>query len=254
MNRQEYIQASSIDSATERSFIHHQYYMQFSNPALERLVLNTFGFNQLKKAYAIDRHFNNIPLKQWDSLLSVFKQLVDMQKIKSSGEGMSLSTCVCTLKNIAQALVERDDPALVEPTTKWVKDIFFGERKDDLSQIFIQQPSWDCGWYWSFGYLGNYREHYHLHGYANGRNINMYDALLADYQLNPKIANNLWKFCELALTAYSLKTAAEVLGRGGSHMTTNPVADIIKNPAEVDRINKQVLPAIFDAIAEIIQE
>lgn len=254
MDRQEYLQALSLGSEIERSLVHHQYYLQFSSPALERLVLDTFGFNRLKEAYATDRHFNNIPLKQWDNLLPVFKKMVDMQKIKSLGEGLSLSTCVCVLKNIAQVLVDRDDPALVEPTTKWTEKVFFGERKDDLSSIFIRPPSWDCGWYWGFGYLGNNCEHYHLSEYANGRSINMYDALLVDYELNPKIADNLWKFCELSLTAYSLKTAAGVLVRGGSHMTTNPVADIIKNPAEVDRINKQVLPAIFDAIAEIIQD
>lgn len=130
---------------------------------------------------------------------------------------------------------------------------FFGVRKKDGAKIYISKPSWDCGWYWGFGYLGNKNEHYHLHGYQNGRNINMYDALKQDYDLNPKIEADLWKFCELVLCAYALKETAEVLGRGGSHMSQNPCADLIKNPDEVKRINEIVLPAIFNEIQNILK-
>lgn len=137
---------------------------------------------------------------------------------------------------------------------KGTREQFFGTRKSDGHKIYITQPSWDCGWYWSFGYLGNRNEHYHLDGYANGRNINMYDALKEDYDLAPAIEENLWKFCELAKTAYTLKETAEVLGRGGSHYTTNPLAALIKNQDEVKRINEKVLPAIFNELAELYKE
>lgn len=128
---------------------------------------------------------------------------------------------------------------------------FFGIRKADKVRIYLTAPSWDCGWYWGFGYLGNKYEHYHLSSYQQ-RNINMYDALLADYDLAEGIKKNLWKFCELVTTAYTLKKTAEVLGRGGSHYTTNPVADIIKNGEEVERINKAVLPEIFAELEKIL--
>jgi len=136
----------------------------------------------------------------------------------------------------------------------------FGRRKSDGVQVYITSPSWDCGWYWSFGYLGNKDEHYHLSGYADGRNINMYDALLADYDLNPKLLgevdkfgsySRLWTFCELAKTAYLLQETAEVLGRGGSHYSNNPLREVIKNTGEVERINKVVLPAIFAEIEKL---
>ena len=81
----------------------------------------------------------------------------------------------------------------------------------------------------------------------------MYDALSGDYDLNPLIAKDLWSFCELVKTAYTLKETAEVLGRGGSHYTTNVCADIVKNEDEVKRINEIVLPAIFDAIGKILK-
>lgn len=148
---------------------------------------------------------------------------------------------------------------------------YFGTRKDDNARITLTGPKWDCDWYWSFGYLGNRNEHYHLKGYQSKdhtfttkegelkhitekRNKCMHDCLLADYDLNPKLKENLWKFCELALTAYAMKKTAEVLGRGGSHMTSNPCESIIKNADEVKRINEIVLPAIFAEIDLIFSQ
>lgn len=133
------------------------------------------------------------------------------------------------------------------------KKVFFGKRKSDGRNIFLTKPSWDCGWYWGFGYLGNNNEHYHLDGYQNGRNINMYDALVTDYELAPFIRKHLWVFCELVLTAYTLKDTAEVLGRGGSHMTKNPLRSLIISEGEVERINKTVLPAIFQEIQDLVE-
>ena len=127
------------------------------------------------------------------------------------------------------------------------KTRFFGKDKKTGEHIY-------CGWYWGFGYLGNESCHYHLSSYQNGRNINMYDALKEDYQLAPQIEKNLWLFCELAITAYSLKETAEVLGRGGSHMSVNPLCDLIKNPEEVKRINELLLPSIFEEIEKIFNK
>jgi hypothetical protein len=129
---------------------------------------------------------------------------------------------------------------------------FFGTRKSDKARIYLSAPSWNCDWYWSFGYLGNSNEHYHLSSYANGRNINLYDALVKDYDLNLCLADhNLWLFCELARTAYSLKESAEVFGRGGSHYCQNPCAELIKDEGLVAKINGILLPAIFEKIEQI---
>jgi hypothetical protein len=140
--------------------------------------------------------------------------------------------------------------------TKWNKKVFFGTNKDN-EKIYLSAPSWDCDWYWGFGYLGNKDCHYHLSGYQNKnqerRNKNMYDCLTEDYALNEKIKDNLWEFCELVKTAYTLKKTAEVLGRGGSHYTTNPCKDIIINKDEAKRINEIVLPTIFNAIHKLIK-
>lgn len=124
-------------------------------------------------------------------------------------------------------------------------------------RIYLSAPSWDCEWYWGFWYLGNQNCHYHLEWlkkiqtYNHAKKVfeyefvNLYDWIkkhFTDLQITD------WKlrtFCELVETAYNLKKTAEVLGRGGSHYTTNPLKELIKNEEEVKRINEVVLPAIF---------
>ena len=142
-----------------------------------------------------------------------------------------------------------------KPQTIWKSRIFLGKRKQDNRRIYLSAPSWDCDWYWGFGYLGNSREHYHLEDYQaeNGvkRNVNMRDALLEDYKLNLKIHKNLWVFCELSKTAYILNKAAKVYYFGSTNYTTNPCAEFVKNENEYRRINWVVLPKIFDTMHEL---
>lgn len=134
-------------------------------------------------------------------------------------------------------------------STKWTKRHYLGKRKEDGKRVYIVAPTWDCNWYWSFGYLQATGEHFHLRNYGDK---NWRDALERDYNLNKKLrGDNLWKFYELAKTAYQLKEVAEILGRGSSHITENPLSEVIKNQAEVNRINHIVLPQVFDAIDKI---
>jgi hypothetical protein len=155
--------------------------------------------------------------------------------------------------------------------TAATKQVFFGTNKETNERIYLTLPTWDCGWYWSFGYLGNRNCHYHLEAYQNKdrffkleegkgfvsltekRNLSMYDCLLADYDLNPVIKENLWDFCDLALSAYALKEAAEIVGRGGAHMSSNPPAkDQILDQEMAAKINNEKLPAIFQALEKIL--
>ena len=145
--------------------------------------------------------------------------------------------------------------------------VAFGTTKDG-TPIYISKPKFDCGWYWSFGYLGNKNMHYHLSAYQDKdqhfqtddgfkcftekRNKNMFDCLTEDYTLTTAIKENLWTVCELALSIYTLKEAAEVLGRGGSHMTTNPCKDTIINTDEVTRLNEIVIPELCQTFWDLI--
>ena len=119
-------------------------------------------------------------------------------------------------------------------------------------KIYLSAPSWDCGWYWGFGYLGNKNCHYHVDGLS--KNCNLFDGFKNHFGESFIINNDkdIWTLAELFQTFYALKQASEVLGRGGSHYTTNPCSEIIKNSDEVKRINEVVMPKIFEEIYKIL--
>lgn len=136
--------------------------------------------------------------------------------------------------------------------------VLFGHKLDG-EVIYLDLPTWDCNWYWGFGYLGNRQCHYHLKtykeegGFGKHRDIDMFEALKADYKLCPALAddNNLWKFCELVKTVYALLEVAEIFHRGGSHYSSNPCKDLLKSPEQYKHINEVLLPALFKEIDKI---
>lgn len=166
----------------------------------------------------------------------------------------------------------------ITPTSAYTaskKKIYLGRKTGETyrASVYLTLPTWDCERYWSFGYLGNAQEHYHLSSYnqkehhlkledgtfkmlTEKRNKCMFDCIREDYtiQEDHPLANdtNLWQFCELALTIYTLKTTAETYNRGGSHMTTNKCQKILTNKQEANRINTELLPALFKAMEELL--
>ena len=128
---------------------------------------------------------------------------------------------------------------------------FIGKDKKNI-EYYISEPIWECGWYWSFGKIYTSDESYlHFKGLMFdffGINSNNPDLLLE----TPFTDNEKWLLLELFQTAYDLKNITGVYLRGGSHISNNPLKEIIKNKDECDRINKILLPEIFKEIKKII--
>jgi hypothetical protein len=144
------------------------------------------------------------------------------------------------------------------------KRVYLGNNSGE--RIYLSAPSWDCEWYWGFGYLGNNRCHYHVDGLKNptwfdfekscwqSEHLNLFDGFKKHFGDSLVIKDaQLWTLCELFESFYALRKAAEVLGRGGAHYANNPAKETIKNPTEVERINKIVLPKIFREIYKILR-
>lgn len=139
-------------------------------------------------------------------------------------------------------------------TTKFIDPFVMGKSGKGEGLERLAPPSWDCGWYWGFGYLQSKDIHHHID--TLNPNKNMFDALKGYYgdTLTIKDDADLWTFCELVQTFYTLKETAEVLGRGGSNYTRNPCDKIILNKEETKRINEIVLPAIFDELEDLLKK
>ena len=39
--------------------------------------------------------------------------------------------------------------------------IYLGNTTE-YGRLYLSKHSWDCGWYWGFGYIGNSRLHMHI--------------------------------------------------------------------------------------------
>ena len=131
----------------------------------------------------------------------------------------------------------------------------------DGQSIMLRRPSFDCNWYWGFGYLGNHDCHYHLdslHTYywqnKDMQKKNLYDQLKLHFGDTLTITDDrdLWQFCEIVRTIYTLCKTAYLYYLGGSHFTTNPDAELLKNTAEWERINSVLIPAQIASLYAIL--
>ena len=125
--------------------------------------------------------------------------------------------------------------------------------KLDGEKVWLPPPAWNYKWYWGYGYI----ENRNLRTYFAGldTNDNLYNAIENKFDGTFVLqGSNLWTFCELIQTFYTLREIAEVYSRGGSHYTSNPLADIIRNPEEYRRINGILLPKIFIEIDKLFDK
>lgn len=137
-----------------------------------------------------------------------------------------------------------------------------GHDSDGVA-YYLADASWDCGWYWGYGYIQTRDSHQHADGeyiadnaagsgkiYNSDTNIFTGD-FLTDKTFSDKDG---WILRELFATFYQLKKQAELVGRGGMHVTTNPLADMLKDEKEAERINKVMLPRLFEEINKILDK
>lgn len=81
---------------------HDDYYSQFVNENIKLLVLERFNIEILQSAYAVDHHFNSLPLPIWDKLTLLFSCNNEM---KILGDYSTLAGKVCILKQAAKMLI-----------------------------------------------------------------------------------------------------------------------------------------------------
>lgn len=137
-----------------------------------------------------------------------------------------------------------------------------GENAEGV-RYWLKKASWDCGWYWGIGYVETFTNnkapqlsrdiasHQHFDGlFLKGGNCwDLFNGLLVE---TPLSINERWQLLELMSTAYTMREYADLLEQRGAHITNNPLADVIGNTAERDRINGEIIPAINEKIYELL--
>jgi hypothetical protein len=130
---------------------------------------------------------------------------------------------------------------------------FIGKHHGD--NIYLDKPTWSCGWYWSFGILGSKSGLTHIDSIASEYQCTIKEALDKYFGNTLRIRPSLkWTFAELVKTAYILKDTAEFSHRGGAGYTSNPLTYLLKDEDQEKRINETLLPEVFKAMAVILND
>ncbi len=143
--------------------------------------------------------------------------------------------------------------------------VLLGKDSNNIC-YYLEKPSWDCGWYWGFGYVHSRGSHEHITGFIG--NVEIFDTsthkfVRSDYIHNiyesPRLTdttfseNEGWQLSELFKQFYLLKDMAAFChkSRPGCHVTTSPV-DHGNMSGWNQHINNVMIPKISAEIMRIL--
>lgn len=137
--------------------------------------------------------------------------------------------------------------------------------KDKNGQyVWLEKESWDCGWYWGFGYLHTFTNNEHP---TYSRDIDSHFHFDSTFMRGPEYSKKVfeeyfvetalteeevWILCDYMMTFYTLKKTAELFRHGYSYQTSKALIDNLKSEEREAHINKVLLPELFNRIAELL--
>ena len=150
-----------------------------------------------------------------------------------------------------------------EKRSAFGKEIYLLGSDENGTKYWLEEASWDCDWYWGFGYIETYtnnncpersrdinsHEHYDTKILKNGVCTDDFKKIFKNTPLNN---NEIWKLNELMETFYTLKKTSALYYRGSSNITKNDLSSSIKNDDEYKRINKEIMPKLFEEVYKIL--
>jgi len=149
-----------------------------------------------------------------------------------------------------------------EKSHAFKKDIYLLGANDEGILYWLEAPSWDCKWYWGFGYIETYTynerpsqshditSHQHAENFMKWWiDINNNKPILKETTFSKKEG---WELSELFKRFYMFRELAEYYHRGGAGISNSPELGDVKNLDEWNRINKEVIPEIMNRILKIL--
>ena len=148
------------------------------------------------------------------------------------------------------------------------KEVYLlGEDKQGI-RYWLESPSWDCEWYWGFGYVETYTSHQHINNLLGDQIIyddkcqkyvkvgyihNLYDTPL--FVKTTFSYDEGWLLTELFKQFYLLRDLSDFCHKSppGCHITTSPV-----NHGDLsdwyNKVNKEMIPKITKKVLEILSD
>lgn len=153
-----------------------------------------------------------------------------------------------------------------QTTEAFGKTIYLLGIDNEGIKYWLEEPSWDCGWYWGFGYIETYTNnnnpsrarditrHTHFDSmFMNGNGCTR-DNFKNFFKETPLNDNEIWELCDYMKTFYTLQSVAELFKHGYSHQTEKAKIEKLKNNEQADLVNKVWLPEVFKRIKELFAD
>lgn len=141
------------------------------------------------------------------------------------------------------------------------KNYLLGIRKEDNKKAYLIEASWNCDWYWGFGYVETFSrfdicDHQHFDNLFLEKNI--FENFINYFTKTTLNEKEIWKLLEYMKEFYILKEYAEFL-QLGANISNKP--DYLKeentikeNKKEVERINKNLIPKLLQEIYNLLSK
>lgn len=142
------------------------------------------------------------------------------------------------------------------------KDIYLLGKDEDGINYWLESPSWDCDWYWGFGYIETYRNNenpkssYDISSHQYAENF-MSKWFIEWNGSKPKLKERAftekegWELSELFEQFYFLSEAAANFKNGKCHCSSSKIK-LWKKPALTKEINEKLIPIVTKRILEIL--
>lgn len=137
---------------------------------------------------------------------------------------------------------------------------YFLGLDEDGTGYYLNFPSWDCSWYWGFGYIQGYRlnqvgdkfheSHQHADKFLSEwfTEWNGSDPILKQTTFTEAEG---WKLTELLRQFYVLRESADLFYRGNTHCSPNGL-ESLKDLKLAENINKVLMPKVFKQIETLL--
>lgn len=142
------------------------------------------------------------------------------------------------------------------------KDVYLLGEDENGTRYFLEAASWDCGWYWGFGYIESYTNNKRPDLARDIESHEHADKFMSEWFTEwngskPRLSRTTftekegWELSELLKQYYILRESAELFHNGGAHVTTSEVTHKREDLAK--EINEQMLPKVFERIYQILE-
>jgi len=142
--------------------------------------------------------------------------------------------------------------------TKWGEKYFLlGVRREDNKKVWLGDFSWDCGWYWSGGYVEVFskngkdiEEHFHFDDtFLKGAKA--VDIIKNYFKETTLTGAEWWRLLDLFKQFYTIREAGEVFQYGGHYTSKGRTTEEIKKEW-AEKLNEHLEKVIIPQVRQLL--